>query len=72
MNVWGREFLRHAGYEVADDAEITFEDDYQTGGYCETCYYTEYIVRVSDGVQTATYWGDMSDLIHSMNEGVFY
>lgn len=72
MDAWGRGFLREYGYEVADDAEISFEDDMQSSGYCETCYYEEYVVRVSDGNNTGTYYGGMGALIRSMQEGVYY
>ena len=65
MSQWGRAFLREEGREVNDDAVIDFEDDTYESGYCETCYYSEYIVRVStsdtpDGsfVQE-TFWGSM-------------
>ena len=67
MGAWGREYLRLHGVDVADDAIITFEDDTEEGGYCETCYYSEYVVRVSDGNVAVTYWGDMGDLIREMN-----
>lgn len=72
MNEWGREFLRERGVEVADDAEITFTDTIHSSGYCETCYYEEYVVEVSDGIITETYWGDMGSMIRAMNAGVYY
>ena len=67
MNEWGREFLRRSSHEVADDADITFKDDIVSTGYCETCYYEEYVVYVSDGKVTETYWGSMTALISAMN-----
>ena len=72
MSEWGRGFLRDKGYEVADDAIIFFEDDIEYGGYCETCSYEDYVVRVTDGNVTHTYYGRMSALLDSMNEGVYY
>ena len=67
MNVWGRKFMRDYGHEVDADAALTFEDDIEYSGYCETCAYEDYVVRVSDGYSTATYYGDMSDLLYEMN-----
>lgn len=78
MNEWGREFLRYEGREVNDDAVIDFEEDSWSEGYCETCWYEQYAVRVSttdtpDGsFVTETYYGDMGDLVRSMQEGVYY
>lgn len=72
MNSWGRGFLRDHGHEVEDDAEITFEDDTESSGSCETCYYEEYVVRVSDGSNTKTYYGSMTRMLEAMQEGVYY
>jgi hypothetical protein len=70
MNVWGREFLSGEGYDVQEDAEITYKDDsFWTYG-CETCSFEEYIVRVSDGFNTHTYNGSMSDLLYNMTREV--
>lgn len=69
MNEWGREFLRKKGYEVADDAVITFEEDSYDIGYCETCSYDVYEVDVSDGVAIAAYSGRLTDLLAEMNGG---
>lgn len=69
MSEWGREFLREEGHEVAEFAVITFKDDIKRSGYCETCYYEDYVVRVSDGNVTETYYGSMGELIREMNGG---
>jgi len=72
MDAWGRSFLRERDNEVADDADISFKDDIEYSGYCETCYYEEYVVRVSDGKVTETYYGSMTELLDAMQRGVFY
>lgn len=72
MNEWGRAFLRERGYEVGDSAVISFRDDIEQSGYCETCYSEDYVVRVSDGNVTATYYGSMTRMLESMQEGVYY
>lgn len=69
MNEWGREFLRNKGYEVANDADITFEEESFWEGYCETCAYLEYRVEVTDGVSTASYFGRFDQLLNEMNGG---
>lgn len=66
MDEWGIKFLRERGHKVADDASISFEDDIQYGGYCETCSYEDYVVRVSDGKVMETYYGSMGEIIRAM------
>lgn len=68
MNSWGREFLRTYSWEVADDADISFEDDIEYNGFCETCYSEDYVVRVSDGVNVGTYYGSIISLLADMAE----
>lgn len=70
MNIWGREFLSGEGYDVQEDAEITFEDDMFWSSGCETCAFEEYIVRLSDGFNTHTYYGSFSNLLADMTREV--
>lgn len=70
MNVWGRKFLSADGYDVLEDAEISFTDDMRWEGYCETCEYEEYFVVVSDGTDKAEYSGSMSSLLEEMTREI--
>lgn len=77
MNAWGREFLRAGGHEVADDAEIRFQDEYsQSYEGCETCGWGSdeaYTVDVSTVHPHPYVWreysGSMTDLLREMSEG---
>lgn len=72
MNAWGREFLRGGGFDVLEDAEITYEEESRSDGYCETCYYDYYVVVVSDGTHKEEYSGDFAELLRDMTGKINY
>ncbi|OKI54541.1 hypothetical protein [Micromonospora sp. CB01531] len=57
-----------------DDAieVIDYEQDTEAGGYCETCYYEDTVVRIkyisaaSGDRRQFTYYGDMGELIRCL------
>lgn len=67
MNIWGRNFLREQGHEVADDAEISFDTRTEWSGGCETCNFDYEVVDISDGKVTENWGGTFSDLLYTMN-----
>lgn len=41
INEWGRK-----KYKLSDDAVVLVNSETISGGYCETCYYTEEVIKV--------------------------
>jgi len=73
MSVWGRNYMREAGWDIDDSQPVEFIEDSFDAGYCETCAYTEYVVnlRAYDktlGIYvTEQYYGTLYHLIEEMN-----
>lgn len=65
------EYMRNSYYKL-DVARVTgYEDDTESDGYCETCYYEYAVVRISyvDSAgkpQKWTYRGGFAELINSL------
>lgn len=53
---------------------IEYEQDTEAGGYCDTCYYSDTVVRIvyvssaSGSRREYTYYGDMGELIRDLSE----
>lgn len=50
---------------------VSYEDDTEAGGYCESCYYEEAIVRIkylnsADELKEYVYYGGFADLISQL------
>lgn len=65
------DYLKKFGAHL-DAKEVTgYEDDTESSGYCDTCWYEEAIVRIcyknaNDEVLEHTYYGSFADLIRSL------
>jgi hypothetical protein len=54
VKLWGYNALIERGYEVESPDTVRVDLSYEEQGYCETCSYTEGVVRVSSGSQIIT------------------
>ena len=66
MSAFGREYLRERGHKVADDAEVSVNEEFFQDGACETCYSEYYKVEITDGIVSEWYWGTLYELIREM------